>query len=110
MWIYKEIIAKKKVYGINVVLISLIIISIVIAGIIMVLPWLKKTEAELAKQQTESIKQNYASEETSTQQWDISSTENDHVIATLSSDGVLTISGTGKMKYEERSLFIAMVL
>lgn len=36
--------------------------------------------------------------EDTTNTWDISATENDHVTATLSNDGILTISGTGNMK------------
>lgn len=86
---------KQRISIINLILIIMLVVCLVMGGLLIILA---KNKAEIIGRRGEKIKNNYATEETSGQQWDISATENDHVIATLSSDGELTISGTGDMK------------
>ena len=88
----------KKQYELNLISILslLVVISIVILIITVALPRLKGTEKEVAKQQIDKMKENYAT--TTTDLGDISANGDGSVKASLSNSGILTISGTGKMK------------
>ena len=74
----------------------LVVISIIILIITIALPRLKRTEKEVAKQQVDKMKENYATN--ATDFGDISANGDGSVTASLSSDGVLRISGKGNMK------------
>ena len=91
--------SKQKITIINVISIIMLVICLVLCvGLIIIST--SKSSIEVAEKSVEELKKKYTStEETSSANtWKISATENDNVIATLSADGMLTISGTGAMK------------
>lgn len=78
--------------NLNRALIIMIPIMITIAVFLI----LNNAEIQISKQKGPKIKASYSSIENNT--WDISENGDRSVVATLSKDGVLSISGTGKMK------------
>ena len=93
---------KKRVLEIRIgILISFLLVSILIAGMIIVLPKLKKTQIDIAKNQADEIESMYANESTDAvdQTWDVSQNQDGSVKAKWTlSNKTLTISGSGKMK------------
>ena len=85
-----------KISIINFIIITMLIFCVMISGMMILLSKSKK-RIEIAERNTEEIKKNYATEETNT--WDISENGDGSVMAMLTEDGTLTISGTGNMKY-----------
>ena len=77
-------------------LIIMAIITITMAFLLISTIVLKNTEIQILKQKSDVIKESYSATENNT--WDISENGDESVGATLSEDGILTISGTGKMK------------
>ena len=77
-------------------LLILLAITCISVAVVMISLFLNKKEIFRFAKNAENMKENYTSTETNT--WDISTTENDNVIATLSDDETLTISGTGNMR------------
>lgn len=88
----------KNRFLLNKLLIFLGITCIVFAALIIGL-CLDKAEISIFAQNSDYIKASYASTEdtSSTNTWDISENGDGSVIATLDENGLLTISGTGKM-------------
>ena len=97
---------KRKISVINLILIILLVLCATMCGLILLLSN-SKISVTMAEKSASEIKNNYTTiEETSTNTWDISANEDASVIATLSGDGTLTISGTGDMKcwnYDDRT-------
>ena len=90
---------KKKI--LDKALIIMAIITITMAFLLISTILLKNTEIQIFKQKGDGIKESYSATENNT--WDISENGDGSVVATLSDDGTLTISGTGKMKDWENS-------
>ena len=90
---------KRKIILINVIsMIMLAICLVLCVGLIIISN--SKSNVQISEKSVDELPQNYTSaeEKSTTNTWYISATENDNVIATLSDDGILTISGTGNMK------------
>mgnify|MGYP002732993316 CR=1 FL=1 len=87
---------KGKVSIVNKILIVMLAIICVFAVLLISLTQLNKKSVETHVKETQGMIQNYAT--TAENTWDVSKNGDGSVTATLSSDGTLTISGTGNMK------------
>ena len=88
---------KRKIFIINLVSIILLVMCLAVSGVLIIVPK-SKTHISIIGESADKLKNNYTTTEESSNTWNISATEKDNVIATLSDDGTLTISGTGNMK------------
>ena len=82
----------------NLILIMAIVVFLLITSVVIIMAEYLRMERVELKTGSADKKSQEAGETGTTQIWDISAAENDHVIATLTEDGTLTISGTGNMK------------
>ena len=86
---------ESKINLIKIVTIAIFVNVLILSIIIMTLPFLKKVSIDTYRKGTSNLNTNYSSIHENA--WNISNSEEDNVIATLSEDGTLTISGTGEM-------------
>lgn len=94
---------KRKVSIINKIMIAILTIISVFAIAIILLIQLNKKSVYTNIKETQEMIANYSTTEENT--WDVSANGDGSVIATLSDDGILTISGEGNMKNWKRTYY-----